>query len=115
MHLIVVIQSDSVLMSLLSSVEYVFLLSQSLQAQAFCSVLLTFKIGTETLGIGWGGDCFTKCLLVVKIVQCHSEFKAGEASLVGVSVCVFASPHGARVAWLVKEWTPEPMPTSGAF
>lgn len=77
MHLIVVIQSDSVLMSLLSSVEYVFLPSQSLQAQAFCSVLLLFKIGTETLGIGWGGDCFKKYLLVVKVVQYHIEFKSG--------------------------------------
>lgn len=70
LYLIGVTQSESVVMSLLCSVEYFFfLLSYYLKALAFCLFLLIFKISSEILGIGWGVESLKKYLLV--------DFKSG--------------------------------------
>lgn len=71
LYLIGVTQSESVVMSLLCSVEYFFffLLSYYLKAPAFCLFLLIFKISSEILGIGWGVESLKKYLLV--------DFKSG--------------------------------------
>lgn len=70
LYLIGVTQSESVVMSLLCSVEYFFfLLSYYLKALAFCLFLLIFKISSEILGIGWSVESLKKYLLV--------DFKSG--------------------------------------
>lgn len=70
LYLIGVTQSESVVMSLLCSVEYFFfLLSYYLKAPAFCLFLLIFKISSEILGIGWSVESLKKYLLV--------DFKSG--------------------------------------